>query len=83
MRTYVTFRVIDSRTNKEPTREELRELVLDQSEDNWAKGLIWNKVVGWYVDRDGCPILADSCGNFVYAPSYYQVVWVIELYPDT
>ena len=55
----MTFRVIDTKTGKEPTSRVI---------DNIAKkgGLMTMDIDQFYVGEDGTLILADECGNMTY-----------------
>ena len=55
----MTFRVIDTKTGKEPTSRVI---------DNIAKkgGLMTMDIDQFYVGEDGALILADECGNMTY-----------------
>ena len=64
------FHVIDKTTGKEP---DICEVALHE---DWAKGLIYCDMEGFFIDEDGRLILADECGNYRYVPSdRYDVVW--------
>lgn len=53
------FRVIDTKTGKEPTSRVI---------DNIAKkgGLMWMDIDQFFVGEDGSLILVDDCGNSTY-----------------
>ena len=52
----MTFKVIDTKTGKEPTSKVV---------DNIAKksGLMWMDIDQFFVGEDGSLILVDDCGN--------------------
>jgi len=57
------FRVIDTKTGKEP---DLREIALNEE---WAKGLIYCDMEGFAVLEDGGLMLLDECGNYAFCPA--------------
>ena len=59
----LTFTVIDKNTGREANPSEIA-----QNED-WANNLIWCDMDGFAIQEDGCLILLDECGRFVYCPS--------------
>lgn len=69
----ITFRVIDKRTGKEP--------IFDHNhlfKEKWFKqsNLVWCDIEGFMISEDGCLMLADECGNFVYVPyDRFEVVY--------
>lgn len=56
------FDVIDKRTGKHPDLEKIA------LKEEWAKDLIYCDIEGFFINEDGCLILADECGNFAYCP---------------
>lgn len=69
----IRFKVINVRTGKEP--------IYDHNhlfKEKWFKesNLIYCDIDGWYIGEDGYLILADECGNFVYAPDHYKAVLI-------
>ena len=56
------FTVIDTKTGREPNLEQIA------LEEDWAKGLIYCDMEGFFLSEDGNLILADECGNWVYPP---------------
>jgi hypothetical protein len=56
------FKVIDLETGKEPDTEYIA------LNEEWARGLIYCDMEGFYIGEDGTFILADECGNFAYCP---------------
>ena len=52
----MTFKVIDSKTGKEPTDEVITELAK-------LGNLMTDDIDGFYVGEDGQIILVDDCGN--------------------
>lgn len=61
----INFRVIDTKTGKEPLLD-LNHVL----KEKWFKNsnLIWCDLEGWMINEDGYLILADECGNYVYPP---------------
>lgn len=58
----MTFEVIDNITGKEP---DLEQIALTEE---WANGLIYCDMEGFYIGDDGTLILADECGGIAYCP---------------
>jgi len=67
----VIFRVIDTRTGEDVTDgyyegyDPLADYALNEE---WAKGLVYCDIEGFFIDPHGLLILADECGNFRYCP---------------
>jgi hypothetical protein len=57
------FIVIDLETGKEP---DMMNIALNEE---WARGLIYTDMEGFYIGEDGTLILADECGNYAYCPA--------------
>jgi len=67
------FRIIDNKINREPTYEDLIEIV--QNEE-WARDLVWTDIDGWAIDEYGSILLMDDCGNVRYAPrGRFSILW--------
>ena len=74
--TAIGFHVVDAQTGEEP---DISEIALHEE---WAKGLIYCDMEGFFIDEDARLILADECGNFRYVPSdRYKVVWNVVTQP--
>lgn len=56
------FKIIDITTGKYPDTESIA------LNEEWAKGLIYCDIEGFFIGEDGQLILADECGNFAYCP---------------
>ena len=56
------FDVIDLITGKYPDLEKIA------LHEEWAKGLIYCDMEGFFFGEDGQLVLADECGNFAYCP---------------
>jgi hypothetical protein len=56
------FNVIDLETGEEPDMENIA------LNEEWARGLMYCDMEGFYIGEDGTLILADECGNFAYCP---------------
>lgn len=56
------FTVIDAKTGREPNLEQIA------LKEDWAKGLIYCDMEGFFLSEDGNLILADECGNWSYPP---------------
>jgi hypothetical protein len=56
------FNVIDLETGEEP---DMKNIALNEE---WARGLMYCDMEGFYIGEDGTLILADECGNFAYCP---------------
>jgi hypothetical protein len=56
------FNVIDLETGEEPGMENIA------LNEEWARGLMYCDMEGFYIGEDGTLILADECGNFAYCP---------------
>lgn len=56
------FTVIDLKTGEYPDVERIA------LREEWAKGLIYCDIDGFYLGQDGELILADDCGNFAFCP---------------
>ena len=56
------FHVIDKKTGKEADTYEIA------LHEEWAKGLCYCDMEGWYIGEDGYLMLADECGRYAYPP---------------
>ena len=56
------FEVIDLKTGKYPYMYEIA------LKEEWAKGLMYCDMEGFFLNENGQLILADECGNFRYCP---------------
>ncbi len=56
------FIVIDKLTWQEA---DVKQIVLNE---DWAQGLVYCDMEGFFVGEDGTLILADECGHYVYCP---------------
>lgn len=66
----MTFIVIDNKTGKIPDTYEIA------LKEEWAKGLIYCDMQGFYLGEDGDLILADECGNYRDCPKgRFKVMW--------
>lgn len=66
----MNFYVIDKNTGKEA---DTQKIVL---EEEWAKGLVYCDIDGFYIGECGDLILSDECGNYVYCDQdRFQLVW--------
>lgn len=54
------FTVIDKKTGKYPDLENIA------LHEEWARGLIYCDMEGFFIGEDGELILADECGNYVF-----------------
>lgn len=54
------FKVIDKRTGKEADVKEIVE------QEEWADRLVWGSGYRFCLSEDGCLVLADEMGNFVF-----------------
>jgi len=64
------FKVIDLKTGLEPDDEEIA------LHEEWAQGLVYCDIEGWFIDSTGALMLADECGNYRYPPAgRFQIVW--------
>lgn len=62
---YMSFKVIDTRTGKEP--------IYDHNhlfKEKWFKdsSLVWCDLEGWFIGEDGQLVLLDECGNYAIPP---------------
>jgi len=65
-----TFRVIDKLTGEEA---DVKQIAFNE---DWARGLIWCDMEGFYVGEEGTLILVDECGEFAYCPpDRFEVLW--------
>lgn len=55
----MTFKVIDSKTGKEPIAKVIDNIAIEG-------GLVRNDIEQFYVGEDGSLILCDDCGNITY-----------------
>jgi hypothetical protein len=62
MKPYPQFTVIDTKTGQYP---DLEKIALTEE---WAKGLIYCDVEGFYIGEDGTLVLVDDCSNMAYPP---------------
>lgn len=70
------FHVVDIQTGEEP---DISEIALNE---DWAKGLIYCDMEGFFIDENARLILADECGNYCFVPSdRYKVVWHVVTQP--
>ena len=58
----IRFNVIDSKTGEYP---DLENIALTEE---WAKGLMYCDMEGFYINEDGNLLLMDECGNYAYCP---------------
>jgi hypothetical protein len=66
----IKFHVIDKNTSKEADIEQIA------IKEDWAKGLIYCDMEGFFINEEGDLILADECGNYVFCDQdRFQVVW--------
>jgi hypothetical protein len=56
------FDVFDIRTDKYP---DLRDIALNEQ---WASGLMYFDMEGFYISEDGILCICDECGNYRYCP---------------
>ena len=56
------FTVIDKKTGEYPNVEKI---VL---KEEWAKGLMYCDIDGFYIGENGELMLADDCGNYAFCP---------------
>lgn len=56
------FTVIDNITGEYPDCEQIA------LKEDWAKGLIYCDIDGFYIGEDGALILMDDCGNARWCP---------------
>lgn len=67
------FTVIDKLTGEYPDTEKIAQT------EEWAKGLIYCDIEGFFIGEDGYLILADECGNSVYCPNdRFDIVWEVK-----
>ena len=65
------FTVIDPQTKLEI--DDLGRIALDE---DWAKGLVYCDITGWFVTDDGCLGLMDDCGNIAFPPAgRFEIHW--------
>ena len=71
----MTFNVIDPKTGEYP---DLEHIALTEE---WAKGLMYCDMEGFYINEDGNLILMDECGNYAYCPDdRFQVNFEFPVY---
>lgn len=58
----MTFRVIDTKTGKEPDQSEIA------LRETWAQSLIWCDMDGFVLHQDGDLYLTDECGGMALCP---------------
>lgn len=64
------FIVIDKKTGSEA---DVQKIAL---EEDWAKGLVYCDIDGWYLGSNGELVLADDCGRLAYPPAdRFQVIF--------
>ena len=64
------FYVIDKKTGKEADTYDIA------CNEEWAKGLIYCDIEGFFIGEDGTLVLLDECGNWAYCPEdRFEVVW--------
>jgi hypothetical protein len=56
------FHVIDKKTGKEADAYDIA------CNEEWAKGLIYCDIEGFFIGEDGALVLLDECGNWTYCP---------------
>ena len=56
------FTVLDTKTGKEADETEIA------LHEDWAKGLCYCDMEGFFIGVDGTLILCDECGRFEYVP---------------
>lgn len=56
------FEIIDLTTGRYPDMEQIAR------NEEWAKGLIYSDMEGFFIGENGQLILADECGNFAFCP---------------
>lgn len=57
------FNVIDNKTGTYPDMEQIA------LKEDWAKGLMYCDMEGFFTGEDGTIILVDECGGFAYCPA--------------
>lgn len=65
------FKVIDTKTGEvvsDGYYEGYDPLATYALNEEWAKGLIYCDMEGFFIDPHGALILADECGNFRFCP---------------
>jgi hypothetical protein len=67
----MAFRVIDTKTKKEADTYKIA------LKEEWAKGLIYCDMEGFFIGEDGTLILVDECGKFAYCPEGRFIVEVL------
>lgn len=72
----MNFTVIDRNTGEYP---DLWEIALNEE---WAKGLMYCDMEGFYIGEDGSLMLADECGNYAFCPLDRFDIKIEELKPD-
>jgi hypothetical protein len=66
------FHVIDKTTGEEPDTYNIA------LHEDWAKGLIYCDIDGFWFSEDGQLILMDDCCNVAYCPpDRFEVVWEV------
>jgi hypothetical protein len=64
------FHVIDKKTGEEADTYDIAR------NENWAKGLIYCDMEGFFIGEDGTLVLLDECGNWTYCPEdRFEIVW--------
>lgn len=67
------FRVIDKKTGEYP---DVQNIALTE---DWAKGLVYCDIEGFFIGEDGMLILADECGSYACCPpDRFEIVWESE-----
>jgi hypothetical protein len=56
------FKVIDLITGKEAN---IRDIAVNEE---WAEGLMYHDMEGFFIGESGSLILADECGRYVFCP---------------
>lgn len=59
----IKFDVIDKKTGGYPDCEKIA------LSEEWAKGLVYCDIDGFYIGEDGALVLLDECGNYAYPPT--------------
>jgi hypothetical protein len=67
----MAFMVIDTKTRKEADTCQIA------LKEEWAKGLIYCDMEGFFIGEDDTLILVDECGNFAYCPENRFLVEVL------
>lgn len=69
----IEFTVIDNKTGEYP---DLWNIAL---KEDWAKGLVYCDVEGFYISEDGELVLVDDCDNMAYCPDGRFTVIITKL----